>query len=200
MKSRFSRSTIDVSFSQIEPICSASLRGRILGRNPDKSFPPCYSRSPLQLCLEIFTSSKSRSLSSVQLLYTVKEKGGKPDRKPSRLSLQSLISWERRWKEKSPYKYVKKTAKIDRRKSGEFPYPLPIGLRNPYRNLKPENSQDYAQKPQRKCTFMNSASAQKWLVVFNVNSSSSFICSHSMIIILHTGLGFFQIFFLYNRQ
>ena len=31
-------------------------------------------------------------------------------------------------------------------------------LRNPYRNLKSENSQDYAQKPQRNCTFMNSAS------------------------------------------
>ena len=28
------------------------------------------------------------------------------------------------------------------------PYPLPYGLRNPYRNLKFENSQDYAQKPQ----------------------------------------------------
>jgi hypothetical protein len=27
------------------------------------------------------------------------------------------------------------------------PYPLPYGLRNPYRNLKSENSQDYAQKP-----------------------------------------------------
>ncbi len=27
-------------------------------------------------------------------------------------------------------------------------YPLPFGLRNPYRNLKYENSQDYAQKPQ----------------------------------------------------
>jgi hypothetical protein len=80
-------------------------RGRILGRNPDKSlniFPPCYSQSPLQLCLE----------------YTVKEKGGKPDRKP---------------------------------------YPLPYGgLRNPYRNPKSENSQDYAQKPLQ--TFMNSAS------------------------------------------
>jgi len=53
------------------------------------------------------------------LLYTVKEKGGKPDRKP---------------------------------------HPLPYGLRNPYRNLKSENSQDYAQKPQRNCKFMNSAS------------------------------------------
>jgi hypothetical protein len=36
--------------------------------------------------------------------------------------------------------------------------PLPYDKRNPYRNLKPENSQDYAQKPQRNCTFMNSAS------------------------------------------
>jgi hypothetical protein len=43
-------------------------------------------------------------------VYTVKEKGGKPDRKP---------------------------------------HPLPC-LRNPYRNLQFENSQDYAQKPQNK--------------------------------------------------
>jgi hypothetical protein len=57
---------------------------RILGRNPDNL---------LQF-----------------LLYTVKEKGRKPDRKP---------------------------------------YPIPYGLRNPYRNLKSENSQDYARKPQR---------------------------------------------------
>jgi hypothetical protein len=27
------------------------------------------------------------------------------------------------------------------------PYPHPCVLRNPYRNLMPENSQDYAQKP-----------------------------------------------------
>jgi hypothetical protein len=52
------------------------------------------------------------------LLYTLKEKGGKPDRKP---------------------------------------LPLPYRLRNPYRNLSLENSQDYAQKPQRNCTFMNLA-------------------------------------------
>ncbi len=35
-------------------------KGRIFGRNPDnclKSFPSCYSQSPLQLCLEIFISS-----------------------------------------------------------------------------------------------------------------------------------------------
>jgi hypothetical protein len=48
------------------------------------------------------------TVSTVQLLYTVKEKGGKPNIKP---------------------------------------YLLPYGLRNPYRNLKSENSQDNAQKP-----------------------------------------------------
>jgi hypothetical protein len=36
--------------------------------------------------------------------------------------------------------------------------PFPYGLGNPCRNLKSENTQDYAQKPQRNCTFMNSAS------------------------------------------
>jgi hypothetical protein len=63
---------------------------------------------------EIFIYSKTHATSysfysSVTGLYTVKEKEGKPDRKP---------------------------------------YPLPYGLRNPYRNLKSVNSQDYAQKPQ----------------------------------------------------
>ncbi len=96
------------------PAPPSPARGRFLGRNSDKSlksFPPCYSQSPLQLYHEIYHSSNSHplSVSTVQLLYTVKEKGGKPDRKP---------------------------------------YPLPYGLRNPYRNLKSENSQDYAHKPQ----------------------------------------------------
>jgi hypothetical protein len=49
------------------------------------------------------------TVSTIQLLYTVKEKGGKLGRKPN---------------------------------------PLPYGLRNPNRNLKIENSQGYAQKPQ----------------------------------------------------
>jgi hypothetical protein len=49
------------------------------------------------------------TVSTVQLVNTQKEKGGKPDRKP---------------------------------------YSLLYGLRNPYRNLKSENSQDYDQKPQ----------------------------------------------------
>jgi hypothetical protein len=59
------------------------------------------------------------------LLYSAKEKGGKPDRKP---------------------------------------HPLPYGLRNPYRNLKSENSQGYVQKPQRNCMFMNLASEYKYNV------------------------------------
>jgi hypothetical protein len=54
-------------------------------------------------------------------MYTVKEKGGKPDSKPYLL----LLSY---------------------------------GLRKPYRNHKSENSQDYAQKPQRNYKYMNSAS------------------------------------------
>ncbi len=58
----------------------------------------------------------------------MKEKGGKPDRKP---------------------------------------YPLPYALRNPYRKLKSRNSQDYAQKSQRNCAFMNSASAlSMWYIPF----------------------------------
>jgi hypothetical protein len=58
-------------------------KGRVELRNPDKNlkrFPPCCSQSPLQLCLECSISSNSRNLlciSTVQLLYTVKEKGGK---------------------------------------------------------------------------------------------------------------------------
>jgi hypothetical protein len=71
--------------------------------------------SPLQFCLKIFllqTHATAYSFYSA-LLYTVKEKGRKPDRKPN---------------------------------------PLPYGLRNPYRNLKSENSQDCGQKPQRNCT------------------------------------------------
>ncbi len=38
------------------------------------------------------------------------------------------------------------TKKKKRGKPDRKPYPLPHGLRNPYRNLKYENSQDYAQK------------------------------------------------------
>jgi hypothetical protein len=38
--------------------------------------------------------------------------------------------------------------------------PFP-GLRNQYRNLKSENSQDYAHKPQRNCMLMNSLFSER---------------------------------------
>jgi hypothetical protein len=41
------------------------------------------------------------------------------------------------------------TVKEKRGKLVGKPYPLPYGLRNPYRNLKSDNSKDYAQKPER---------------------------------------------------
>jgi hypothetical protein len=42
-------------------------------------------------------------------------------------------------------------------------YPLPFCLRSPYRNLRSENSQDYAQKLNEieQCLFINSASGQR---------------------------------------
>jgi hypothetical protein len=72
---------------------------------------------PWDFCF--FKLTQPLTVLSVQLLYTVREKGGNPDRKP---------------------------------------YPLPYSLRNPYKNLKSENSQDYDQKSHRNCMFMNSAS------------------------------------------
>ncbi len=55
------------------------------------------------------------------------------------------------------------------------PYPLPYDLRNPDRNLKCENSQAYAQKPQRNCKFMNSASGYK--KIHCVHFTNSPLCS-----------------------
>ncbi len=105
-------------------ILSAEYRNRILGRNLDKSlksFPPCYSQSPLQLCLRF------------------------------------------------PFLHIHATSysfwKGERRKPDRKPYPLPYGLRNPNRNLKHENSQDYAQKTQAWLyMFMNSASV--WFITW----------------------------------
>jgi hypothetical protein len=48
--------------------------------------------------------------------------------------------------------------KEKRRKPDRIHTTLPYGLGNPYRNLKSENSQNYAQKPQQNCTFMFLAS------------------------------------------
>ncbi len=77
-------------------------RGQILRRNPDisiKSFPLCYSQSPPQRCLQISISSNSCNLLQFLqlLLYTVKEKGEKPDRKPENHTLfpiQKPQVWE----------------------------------------------------------------------------------------------------------
>ncbi len=96
------------------PLCDIGLcsgEGILL---PTQSRPNSKSRQKSE---EFF--SLLFTVSTVLLLYTVIEKGGKPDRKP---------------------------------------YPLPNGFRNPDRNFRSENFQDYAQKPQRNCRFMNLAS------------------------------------------
>jgi hypothetical protein len=74
-------------------------RGRILGRNWDKSSPPCYSQSPL---IRDFTPPPPFKKSGLELVCNV-----------------NIVN----------------------------------------ENLKSEKSQNYAQKPQQNCTFMNSASA-----------------------------------------
>ena len=51
----------------------------------------------------------------------------------------------------SPHKLFKNSS-TDRK-----PYPLPNGLRNPPRDLKSDNSRDYAQKPQQNCTLKQDA-------------------------------------------
>jgi hypothetical protein len=121
-------------------LSAALFRGQILGRNLDKSiksFPSCYSKLALQLCLEIFISSNSSNLLQFLEFHSVHCKG-------------------------------------ERRKIWLKIVPLPYGLRNPYRNLKSDNSQDYAQKPQRNRMFRNSASAwnNKTDLLINIWKSS----------------------------
>ncbi len=111
-------------------------KGRILGRNPDKShksFPPCYSQSPLQ------------STALPWDIYFFK--------------LTQLLT----------YFYISVTVhcQIERRKTERNPYPLPYGLRNLYRNLKSADSRDLAQKPQRNCTSMNSASVHIYMYMWS---------------------------------
>jgi len=50
------------------------------------------------------------------------------------------------------------SVKVKGGKPDRTKYPPPYGLKNTYRNLKSENPQDYAQKPQWNCTFMDLAS------------------------------------------
>jgi hypothetical protein len=53
--------------------------------------------------------------------------------------------------------------------------PFPDGLRNLYRNLKSDNSQDYAQKPQRNYTFMNPASVGMYRKVRKVQVETAVV-------------------------
>jgi hypothetical protein len=69
------------------------------------------------LSFYFFKLRQPLTVSTVQLLYTVKEKGEKPNNKTRQ-------------------------------------HPLSYNLRNPYRNIISDNSQNYAQKPQRTCTFL----------------------------------------------
>jgi hypothetical protein len=62
------------------------IRGRNIGKNPEKSlksFHHCYSQSPTALPWDfcLFKLSQPLKVSTVQLLYTVKDNGGKPDKK-----------------------------------------------------------------------------------------------------------------------
>ncbi len=58
--------TTGQTFDKDHQFChSLATEAEFLTQNPDKilkSFPPCYSKSPLQLCLEIFISSNSHNL------------------------------------------------------------------------------------------------------------------------------------------
>jgi hypothetical protein len=74
-------------------------RGRILGRNPDKSlksFHPCYSQSPPQLCLDISISPNPRILlcissNSRNLLHFLQFSYCTLQRKPPSLWLKKSI-------------------------------------------------------------------------------------------------------------
>ncbi len=55
---------------------------------------------------------------------------------------------------------VSRVCTLQRRKEGKLMKNHTLRLKNQYKNLKFENSQDYAQKPQRISTFINSASGR----------------------------------------
>jgi hypothetical protein len=96
------------------PISKTFDKSVLPGRWPEAEFSSLQftvTSTALPCDFYFFKHTQPLTVSTVQLLYTIKEKGGKPNRKP-------------------------------------------------YRNLKSENSQDYAQEPQQNCTFMNSARVQ----------------------------------------
>ncbi len=105
-------------------------RGRILGQNPDKalrvsSLLNTVTTTALPWDSYFFILTQPLTVSTVQLLYTVKEKGGKPDRKQYPLtlwfkkSIQKPQVWEhsRLWPETSTKLYVH-----------EFGFSFPIWL------------------------------------------------------------------------
>ncbi len=87
--------------SQSTPCCvSAFHQTSPLPETVHRRFPPCYSQSPLQplpwdFCfLKLMQHLPISTVHWVPLLYTVKEKGGKPDRKPHP-ALPNVHSWIR---------------------------------------------------------------------------------------------------------
>ncbi len=117
---------------------AAQCRGRILGHNWDKSlkcFPPCYSQSPI---LRDFIPHQQKWFEhfirkpQAEFLDIIGTKV---------LSVFLLAIYSHLYLE-----ILSPTSKS--------------GLNILYGNLKSENSQDYAQKPQQSCTFMKSASVQ----------------------------------------
>jgi len=111
--------------------------GRILGRNPDKSFPHCCSQSPLQLFLEIYISSNSSNL--LRFFFKL--------RQPPTISTVKCI----------------KRRKEEKLIENHTPFQMFLEFIQKYRN---------AQKPQRNCTFMNSASLPVVLDVFRGNTGA----------------------------
>jgi hypothetical protein len=71
---------------RLKPNTEAAFLDEIQTKVLPKSFPPCYSKSPLLHCLGISISSYSNNLlcissNSRSCTVYLKEKGGKPDRK-----------------------------------------------------------------------------------------------------------------------
>ncbi len=140
--SYFSR--VKVCFFMHKPCCP---RGRILGRNPDtslKSFPPCYSQSHLQLWLKDLYFFKLTQ----PLTVSVKEKWGKPERKPYPLPLRN------------PYRNLKSELS---RLCSETPIKLYVnefGFRSKINNSTKGSHRRASPSPWSMCCYM--MAVQKW--------------------------------------
>ncbi len=85
------------------------------------------------------------------------------------------------------------TIKEERGKPDRKPQSLSYGLRNPYVNLKSKNSQDYAQKSQRNCTFINLASGQAARV-------QCILCLSNKLRLIHKNNIFFGFILLFSTM